>query len=167
MPTASFSRPTTDREGEPSPGTSSEALKSRRVLKGKPVERVTFNAITKDAVAHAMANPREIDQALVDAYLARRALDYLVASSFHRCSGGNCLGALGWSRAIRCVAIGLRSRGGDRALRQSPANTGRWWRRSPPPRVSLRGPADGRGWQEDHQARCRHESGGRGVQGGA
>jgi DNA topoisomerase-1 len=48
------------------------------VLKGVPIERVTFNAITKDAVSKAMAQPRAIDQALVDAYLARRALDYLV-----------------------------------------------------------------------------------------
>ncbi len=48
------------------------------MLKDVPVERVTFNAITKDAVKEAMAQPREIDQALVDAYLARRALDYLV-----------------------------------------------------------------------------------------
>ncbi len=67
-----------DREGEAISWHLLEALKARRVLKGKKVERVTFNAITKDAVAHAMANPREIDQALVDAYLARRALDYLV-----------------------------------------------------------------------------------------
>jgi DNA topoisomerase-1 len=67
-----------DREGEAISWHILEALKARRVLKGKPVERVTFNAITKDAVATAMANPREIDQALVDAYLARRALDYLV-----------------------------------------------------------------------------------------
>jgi DNA topoisomerase I len=67
-----------DREGEAISWHILEALKARRVLKGKPVERVTFNAITKDAVAQAMANPREIDQALVDAYLARRALDYLV-----------------------------------------------------------------------------------------
>jgi DNA topoisomerase I len=67
-----------DREGEAISWHLLEALKARKVLKGKPVERVTFNAITKDAVAHAMAHPREIDQALVDAYLARRALDYLV-----------------------------------------------------------------------------------------
>lgn len=45
---------------------------------GKKVERVTFNAITKAAVTEAMKQPRQIDQALVDAYLARRALDYLV-----------------------------------------------------------------------------------------
>lgn len=67
-----------DREGEAISWHLLEALKSRRVLKDKTVQRVTFNAITKDSVTHAMANPRQIDQALVDAYLARRALDYLV-----------------------------------------------------------------------------------------
>jgi DNA topoisomerase-1 len=55
-----------------------EILKEMGVLAGKKIERVVFNAITKQAVAEAMANPREIDAALVDAYLARRALDYLV-----------------------------------------------------------------------------------------
>ncbi len=49
-----------------------EALNAKRALKGIPVERVTFNAVTKDAVQTALANPREVDQALVDAYLARR-----------------------------------------------------------------------------------------------
>ncbi len=67
-----------DREGEAISWHILEALKARRVLKDVPIERVTFNAITKDAVKEAMAQPREIDQALVDAYLARRALDYLV-----------------------------------------------------------------------------------------
>lgn len=67
-----------DREGEAISWHILEALKARRVLKDVPIERVTFNAITKDAVKEAMANPRQIDQALVDAYLARRALDYLV-----------------------------------------------------------------------------------------
>ncbi|NJM35457.1 MAG: type I DNA topoisomerase [Rhodomicrobium sp.] len=46
--------------------------------KGLKIDRVAFNAITKNAVSEAMAHPREVDQALVDAYLARRALDYLV-----------------------------------------------------------------------------------------
>src|SRR5690606_10463799 len=54
-----------------------EALQSS-LKKGKTVARVTFNAITKDAVTKAMKEPREVDQALVEAYLARRALDYLV-----------------------------------------------------------------------------------------
>ena len=67
-----------DREGEAISWHIVEALNAKRVLKGVPVERVTFNAITRDAVAKAMAQPRAIDQALVDAYLARRALDYLV-----------------------------------------------------------------------------------------
>ncbi|MCZ8102984.1 MAG: type I DNA topoisomerase [Burkholderiales bacterium] len=67
-----------DREGEAISWHILEALKARKVLKDVPVERVTFNAITKDAIREAMAAPREIDQALVDAYLARRALDYLV-----------------------------------------------------------------------------------------
>ncbi len=67
-----------DREGEAISWHVLEALNQKRALKGIPVERVTFNAVTKDAVQKALANPRQIDQALVDAYLARRALDYLV-----------------------------------------------------------------------------------------
>ncbi len=67
-----------DREGEAISWHILEILKSRRVLKDVKVERVTFNAITKQAVDEAMLAPRPIDQALVDAYLARRALDYLV-----------------------------------------------------------------------------------------
>ncbi len=51
------------------------------MLKGKTIQRVTFNAITKKAVTDAIKNPRQIDQQLVDAYLARRALDYLVGFS--------------------------------------------------------------------------------------
>ena len=53
-------------------------LKEKKALKSQTVERVVFNAITKQAVTEAMKHPRAIDQALVDAYLARRALDYLV-----------------------------------------------------------------------------------------
>jgi DNA topoisomerase-1 len=67
-----------DREGEAISWHVLEALAARKALKGIPVERVTFNAITKASVEQAMRKPREIDQALVDAYLARRALDYLV-----------------------------------------------------------------------------------------
>src|SRR5215217_5060965 len=67
-----------DREGEAISWHVLEALNEKRALKGVPVERVTFNAITKDAVQTALRQPRAIDQALVDAYLARRALDYLV-----------------------------------------------------------------------------------------
>jgi DNA topoisomerase-1 len=67
-----------DREGEAISWHVLEVLKSRRALADKPVERVVFNAITRDAVLDAMKHPRQIDAALVDAYLARRALDYLV-----------------------------------------------------------------------------------------
>ena len=68
-----------DREGEAISWHLEEALRKRRVIKkDTPVSRVVFNAITKSAVTEAMQNPREIDTALVDAYLARRALDYLV-----------------------------------------------------------------------------------------
>ncbi|TXN25755.1 type I DNA topoisomerase [Methylobacterium sp. WL19] len=67
-----------DREGEAISWHVVEALNARKAIKGMPIERVTFNAITKAAVDTAMRNPRQIDQALVDAYLARRALDYLV-----------------------------------------------------------------------------------------
>jgi DNA topoisomerase-1 len=68
-----------DREGEAISWHIIEALRKRRALKKDyPVERVVFNAITKSAVTSAMENPRQVDQELVDAYLARRALDYLV-----------------------------------------------------------------------------------------
>lgn len=67
-----------DREGEAISWHVLEFLKQKKVLKDKPVERVVFNAITKTAVLDAMAHPRDIDVPLVDAYLARRALDYLV-----------------------------------------------------------------------------------------
>ena len=67
-----------DREGEAISWHVLEALKQKRAIKGQTVERVVFNAITKKAVTEAMQHPRAIDQPLVDAYLARRALDYLV-----------------------------------------------------------------------------------------
>ena len=67
-----------DREGEAISWHIHEILKGKKLLKDKRVDRVVFNAVTKEAVQNAMRNPREIDQALVDAYLARRALDYLV-----------------------------------------------------------------------------------------
>jgi len=67
-----------DREGEAISWHVLEILKDKGALKGKKIERVVFNAITKQSVAEAMQNPREIDESLVDAYLARRALDYLV-----------------------------------------------------------------------------------------
>ena len=68
-----------DREGEAISWHLEEALRKRKAIKkDTPVSRVVFNAITKAAVIEAMKNPREIDAPLVEAYLARRALDYLV-----------------------------------------------------------------------------------------
>src|SRR6266571_1115254 len=67
-----------DREGEAISWHVLEFLKEKNALNKQTVERVVFNAITKQAVLDAMKHPRKIDGALVDAYLARRALDYLV-----------------------------------------------------------------------------------------
>jgi DNA topoisomerase I len=67
-----------DREGEAISWHVLEVLKEKRALKDQAIERVVFNAITKQAVSEAMKHPRQIDGALVDAYMARRALDYLV-----------------------------------------------------------------------------------------
>ena len=68
-----------DREGEAISWHLEETLRNKRIINSDtPVSRVVFNAITKSAVSEAMANPREIDAPLVHAYLARRALDYLV-----------------------------------------------------------------------------------------
>jgi len=67
-----------DREGEAISWHVREVLQGRRVLKGVDVKRVVFNEVTRSAVLEAFRHPREIDGELVDAYLARRALDYLV-----------------------------------------------------------------------------------------
>ena len=67
-----------DREGEAISWHVLQVLREKKALKDKPVERVVFNAITKNSILEAMQNPRQIDEPLVDAYLARRALDYLV-----------------------------------------------------------------------------------------
>src|ERR1700729_2536737 len=66
-----------DREGEAISWHVLEFLKEKKALSKQTIERVVFNAITKQAVTEAMAHPRAIDNALVDAYLVRRALDYL------------------------------------------------------------------------------------------
>ena len=67
-----------DREGEAISWHVLQVLDHKKVLVGIPVERVVFNAVTKEAVLEAMRHPRAIDGPLVNAYLARRALDYLV-----------------------------------------------------------------------------------------
>jgi len=67
-----------DREGEAIAWHVKEFLNEKKLLKDKQVERVVFNEITKKAVTHGIDNPRQIEPLLVDAYMARRALDYLV-----------------------------------------------------------------------------------------
>jgi DNA topoisomerase-1 len=70
-----------DREGEAIAWHILDILKSKHVLSGKPVYRVAFHEITKNAVMEAIKQPREIDSNLVDAYIVRRALDYLIGFS--------------------------------------------------------------------------------------
>lgn len=70
-----------DREGEAISWHLKEYLNSKKIILDKPVQRVVFNEITKTAILEAMKNPREINSELVDAYLGRRALDYLIGFS--------------------------------------------------------------------------------------
>ena len=67
-----------DREGEAIAWHVKEVLDQKKLLKDKKIERVVFNEITKKAVTKGIENPRDIEPQLVDAYMARRALDYLV-----------------------------------------------------------------------------------------
>jgi DNA topoisomerase-1 len=67
-----------DREGEAISWHVRDVLRRKKALDGVDVKRVTFNAITKQSVVDAVAHPRDLDQDLIDAYKARRALDYLV-----------------------------------------------------------------------------------------
>ena len=70
-----------DREGEAISWHLKEILDHKKTTTGKPVERVVFNEITKSAVLEAMKKPRGINSELVEAYLARRALDHLIGFS--------------------------------------------------------------------------------------
>ena len=67
-----------DREGEAISWHVKAMLQDKNVLKGVTVHRITFNEITRNAIQYAIAHPRELDQPLIEAYMARRALDYLV-----------------------------------------------------------------------------------------
>src|SRR3954463_8896425 len=67
-----------DREGEAISWHVRSMLAQKNALKGIDVRRITFNEITRNAIRHAIAHPRDLDEPLIEAYLARRALDYLV-----------------------------------------------------------------------------------------
>jgi DNA topoisomerase-1 len=109
-----------DREGEAISWHVLEILRAKKVLTDKRVERVVFNAVTKDAVREAMQHPREIDTALVEAYLARRALDYLVGFTLSPVLWRKLPGARSAGR-VQSVALRLVC---DREL--DIASTGRW-----------------------------------------
>lgn len=93
-----------------------EVLKKKKALKEAQVERVTFNAITKASVLEAMANPRQLDMELVDAYLARRALDYLVGFTLSPVLAQAAGGSLRRTGAVGGPAHRGRPRDGDRAV---------------------------------------------------
>src|SRR6476660_531781 len=67
-----------DREGEAISWHVKAVLSDKHALKGVTVHRITFNEITRNAIQYALNHPRELDQPLIEAYMARRALDYLV-----------------------------------------------------------------------------------------
>ena len=107
-----------DREGEAISWHVLEVLRKKKAIgKDAPVSRVTFNAITKAAVTTAMANPRQIDMELVDAYLARRALDYLVGFTLSPVLWRKLPGrAVRRPRAVGGPAAGGGARAGDRGV---------------------------------------------------
>ena len=96
-----------DREGEAISWHVAEHLGEKKLLKGKHVERVTFNEITKNAVKEAFAKPRQVNQEMVDSYMARRALDYLVGFNlspvlWHKLPGSRSAGRV-QSVALRLI----------------------------------------------------------------
>ena len=94
-----------DREGEAISWHLQEIFNDAKLLQNTETERVVFNEVTKTAILRAMEQPRQIDTNLVDAYLARRALDYLVGFGISPVLWRKLPGARsGRPRAIRCFA---------------------------------------------------------------
>ena len=145
-----------DREGEAISWHVLEVLKEKGALKDQKIERVVFNAITKQSVAEAMKHPREIDAALVDAYLARRALDYLVGFTLSPVLWRKLPGARSAGR-VQSVALRLvcRPRARDREVRRARILVaGR--DAGDPAQRHLRGAPRRRRRQEDPAPRHRH-----------
>ena len=144
-----------DREGEAISWHVYEILKAKKLLKDKRVDRVVFNAVTKDAVAEAMRHPREIDQALVDAYLARRALDYLVGFTLSPVLWRKLPGARSAGR-VQSVALRIVC---DRELEIEKFVAREYWsivaQLKTPAGAALHGAARRRRRQEDRPARRR------------
>ncbi len=106
-----------DREGEAISWHVEEVLRQRKALKGVDVKRVVFNEVTKQAVLEAFRHPRELDRELVEAYLARRALDYLVG--FTLVAGAVAQASrqpLGGPRAVGGAPPRVRARERDRGV---------------------------------------------------
>ncbi len=112
-----------DREGEAISWHVLEVLQKKKAVKGATVQRVVFNAITKSAVTEAMKNPRDIDMELVDAYLARRALDYLVGFTLSPVLWRKLPGARSAGR-VQSVALRLVV---DREVEIEKFNTQEYW----------------------------------------
>ena len=146
-----------DREGEAISWHLLKILEQKRVLSGVAVERVAFNAVTKDAILTAMANPRQIDEPLVDAYLARRALDYLVGFTLSPVLWRKLPGAKSAGR-VQSVALRLVC---DREAEIEAFKTREYWTVE----ASLKttggdapGAACGPRWQEARQVRHRGQN---------
>jgi DNA topoisomerase IA len=165
-----------DREGEAISWHIAEELARRRALTGVEVKRVVFNEVTKTAVLEAFKAPRELNRELIEAYLARRALDYLVGFGL---SGGFLPVARALAQTARQPlrrpgpvgrpAFGLRARSGDRELpaarvlvrrRRFPDRRQRPFHRPfDPPRGPQAGPL--RPGRQDHRPGRRPAPGGR------
>ena len=97
------------------------------LLRGVDVQRVTFNEITKGAIKIAMGRPRELDMPLIEAYLARRALDYLVGFTLSPVLWRKLPGSrVGGAGAVRRTPADLRARSRDRDLQAARVLVGRW-----------------------------------------
>ena len=156
-----------DREGEAISWHVQEVLRQKKALPAN-VQRVTFNAITNSAVTEAMKHPRGLDEDLIDAYRARRALDYLVGFTLVADPVAQAAGRqVGGPGAVGRAAADRRPRARDRGLQAAGILAGQRDVRSR--RAELHGAAGPARRQEDRsaddrqQGRCRcRQGGGRG-----
>ena len=155
-----------DREGEAISWHVLEVMKEKRAIKDQKIERVVFNAITKQSVTDAMKNPRQIDGALVDAYMARRALDYLVGFTLSPVLWRKLPGARSAGR-VQSVALRLVC---DREFEIEKFIPREYWSLvatlDDAARRRVRGTSGRRRRQEDPAARHRHRRRSRGFEEG-